>query len=381
MTTIFDYGSGDSTGLDQTAAGQIVTGLVRDDLAMTAEDRQVLRKLAERVAAIAASEKMAAVRRLWTKTNQLERTRPPIFCDPENGWNEIITERQMQCRGKLARRWEIDLRKDIFWGEVMGDDKPVGPCFNVPYTAATDDWGLQTVYHKGEGNGSYTWEGSIKDYATDLKKMHSPPVEIDWETTNGCVQIARDVLGDLLPVRLKGVWWWSLGLTWPAATFRGLQDMLCDFIEHPDELKELLSILSRGQLDKLDYLESNNLLSLNNDGTYVGSGGFGFTNELAAKFTAHVEICQDPLCQEAKKRIRAIGKHFASNTMPGGPAVVLAGTVDRFPGEYARHECRLGRKNGYGRRIDELKRFFKWFTDDRDFWVWPDEIASTEPTP
>ncbi len=108
---------------------------------------------------------------------------------------------------------------------------------------------------------------------------------------------------------------------------------------------------------------------------------FGFTNELAAKFTAHVEICQDPLCQEAKKRIRAIGKHFASNTMPGGPAVVLAGTVDRFPGEYARHECRLGRKNGYGRRIDELKRFFKWFTDDRDFWVWPDEIASTEPTP
>ncbi len=289
MTTIADYGGGDSTGLDQTAAGQIVTGLVRDDLAMTAEDRQVLRKLAERVAAIAASERMAEVRRLWAKTNRLERTRPPIFCDPENGWNEIITERHMQCRGKLARRWEMDLRKDIFWGEVMGDDKPVGPCFNVPYTAATDDWGLQSVYHKGDGNGSYSWEGAIKDYAADLKKMHSPPVVIDWETTNGCVQIAQDVLGDLLPVRLKGVWWWSLGLTWLAATFRGLQDMLCDFIEHPDELKELLSILSRGQLDKLDYLEANNLLSLNNDGTYVGSGGFGFSDELPRPdFSGHV---------------------------------------------------------------------------------------------
>ncbi len=100
----------------------------------------------------------------------------------------------------------------------------------------------------------------MKDYATDLKKLHSPRVEIDWETTNGCLEIAEDVFGDLLTVRLKGSWWWSLGLTHLAATFRGLQQMLCDFLESPDELKELLSIISRGRLDKLDYLEANHLL-------------------------------------------------------------------------------------------------------------------------
>jgi len=289
MTTITDYGDGPSTGLEQTAAGRIVTGHTRDDLSMTAEDKAVLRRLAERVAAIAQSPAMAETRRLWTQHNRLEKTRPVVFCDPENGWNEIVTERQMQCRGKLARRWEMDLRKEIFWAEVMGDDKPVDPCFNVPYTAAADDWGLSAVYHKGAGDGSYTWEGAIKDYATDLKRMHVPAVEIDWETTHGCVDIARDTLGDLLPVRLKGVWWWSLGLTWPAATFRGLQNMLCDFIEHPDELHELLSILSRGHLEKLDYLEAQGLLSLNNDGTYVGSGGFGYSDQLpAADFSGHV---------------------------------------------------------------------------------------------
>ena len=65
--------------------------------------------------------------------------------------------------------------------------------------------------------------------------------------------------------------------------------MLCDFIEHPDELKELLSIISRGHLEKLDFLEANHLLSLNNDGTYVGSGGFGFTDELPQPdFSGHV---------------------------------------------------------------------------------------------
>ena len=119
---------------------------------------------------------MAETRRLWAGINRLKRTRPVVFCDPENGWNEIITETQMECRGRLARRWEMDLRKEIFWGEVMGDDKPVEPWFNVPYTVWPDDWGLSAVYRKGSGYGSYVWEGAIKDYAADLKRMHSPPV-------------------------------------------------------------------------------------------------------------------------------------------------------------------------------------------------------------
>ena len=169
-----NYGNGESTGLDQTAAGKIVTGLVRDDLAMTPQDREVLRGLAERVAAIADQPRMHETRRLWTRHNGLEETRPLVFCDPENGWNEIITESQMQCRGKLARRWEMDLRKEIFWGEEMGDDKPVEPYFDVPYTVPPDDWGLEAEYHRTDAAGSCVWDAPIKDYDTDLQKLHSP---------------------------------------------------------------------------------------------------------------------------------------------------------------------------------------------------------------
>ncbi len=274
------YGNGPSTGLDQTTAGKILTGFQPDDLAMSPEDRDVLRGLAERVADIAAGSRMREIRELWTRLNALEETRPAVFCDPENGWNEVVTESQMACRGKLARRWEMDLRKEIFWGEEMGDDKPVEPFFEVPYTVSPDDWGLAAVYHKAQAAGSYVWEAPIRDYAADLPRLHSPQFTIDWDTTRGCLDIARDVFEGILTVRLKGCWWWSLGVTWPAATLRGLENIFCDFHDHPDELKELLARLSRGYLDKLDYLEANNLLSLNNDGTYVGSGGFGFSREL-----------------------------------------------------------------------------------------------------
>ena len=274
------YGTGESTGLDQTALGKIQTGFSREDVHISEEDRNVLRSLSEKVRKIADSPRMEEIRLLWKKHNMLEKTRPVIFCDPENGWNEIITEDQMKCQGKIARRWEMDLRKEIFWGNEMGDDKPVEPYFEVPYTVSKDDWGLEPIYHQTDGLGSYVWENPIKDYATDLKKLHSPKFEIDWETTNGCLDLAKDIFGDILTVRLKGNWWWSLGVTLPAVTLRGLKNLFCDFLEHPEGLKKLLSIISKGHLDKLDYLEQNNLLNLNNDGTYVGSGGFGFTDEL-----------------------------------------------------------------------------------------------------
>jgi len=275
-----NYGNGESTGLDQTAAGKITTGFTPEDLHISPEEREVLKRLAARVARIAAGDEMAEKRLLWKRHNMLEKTRPVVFCDPENGWNEIITEAQMECRGKIARRWEMDLRKEIFWGEEMGDDKPVEPFFDVPYTVSPDDWGVTVEYHKTNSQGSYVWDAPVQDYDRDLKKLHDPEFEIDWETTNGCHELAKQIFDGILTVRLKGTWWWSLGLTWPAATLRGLQNIFFDFIDHPDGIKELLSIISNGFLHKLDYLEQNYLLSLNNDGTYVGSGGYGFTDEL-----------------------------------------------------------------------------------------------------
>jgi hypothetical protein len=62
---------------------------------------------------------------------------------------------------------------------------------------------------------------------------------------------------------------------------------------YPDEVKELMSIITRGFMNKLDYLEKNNLLSLNNDGTYVGSGGYGYTDQLpGADFNGKIR-CSD----------------------------------------------------------------------------------------
>jgi hypothetical protein len=112
---------------DQTSAGVIARqGGTELDLSLSARDRAILRDLASRVAELAARPVEDAKRDLWYRHNALEATRPIVFCDPENGWNEIITPADLACKGQLARDWEMRLRKEIFWGSAMGDDRVRG---------------------------------------------------------------------------------------------------------------------------------------------------------------------------------------------------------------------------------------------------------------
>ena len=105
----------------------------------------MLRTLAAQVAELAARPVEAEKRELWYRHNSLEATRPVIYCDPENGWNEIIAPAGLVSRGQLARRWEMDLRKEIFWGTQMGDDYTIQPFFNIfhIHTGGLEEWGLK----------------------------------------------------------------------------------------------------------------------------------------------------------------------------------------------------------------------------------------------
>jgi hypothetical protein len=161
----------------------------------------------------------------------------------------------------------------------MGDDRIIEPFFNIHYVYNESDWGMQETKVGGINGGSYRWEAPLKDYK-DLGRLHFPKIKVDYEQTGKLFALAAEVFGDYLTVRLRGSWWWSLGLTWTLINLRGLEQAMLDMYDYPDELHKLMEILRDGNLARLDFLESNGLLSLNNKGDYVGSGGFGWTNEL-----------------------------------------------------------------------------------------------------
>jgi hypothetical protein len=245
------------------------------------KDKKILRSLAAKVAELSARPVEKEKRQLWYDHDCLKPVRPVVFCDPENGWNEIITENQLKCTGELAIKWEMVLRKEIFWGESILDDKVIEQYFEVGYTYDESAWGVRPKMYGGTDGGSYVWDAPIKKYS-DIDKIKFPAINVDYETTNRTLEVANDAFRDILKVRLRGIWWWTLGLTFILVTLRGMDAVMLDMMDKPDFVHSIMKIISEGTLKKLDFLEDNGLLSLNNE-SYVGSGGFGYTRELPAK--------------------------------------------------------------------------------------------------
>ena len=253
---------------------------IRTSLEFTPAEQETLRRLAHRVAGLAEQPIQAVRRKWWTEHNDLVSDRPLVFCDPEYGWNEIIPQNALECADPLARVWEMHLRKEIFWGEEMLDDKVIESYFNVPYHYTDSKWGLQEQRVGGEDGGAYTWELALKDYEEDFPKLRQPVIDVDKGMSDTILGLATDIFGDILRVRRSTPWWHSLGMTWDYIALRDMDNFLMDFYDNPEYVHKVMKFMSDGNLAKIDWMEKNGYLWPNHEGTYVGSGGFGWTTQL-----------------------------------------------------------------------------------------------------
>jgi hypothetical protein len=167
----------------------------------------------------------------------------------------------------------------MFWGEKVRDDRPIEPLFEVGLTFTDSGWGVEETYHGGAGGQSYAWEGVITTHA-DVPRIGVPRIEVDWRTSHESVALACEVFAGVLRVRVRNVWWWSLGMTLDLARLVGLENMLYLLHDDPRMVHDIMARLRDGHLARLDWLASQGLLSLNNDHSYVGSGGIGYCREL-----------------------------------------------------------------------------------------------------
>ncbi len=275
----------------QTAAGFPMISEIKTDFVFEDKEINVLRELAKKVLEISKRDIEKEKARLWTLHNDLKPERPMIFIDPENGWNEMILADSLKCEDPLARVWEMFLTKQIYWAQEIKDDKVIEPYFDVPYCYSDTGWGVEIHKHGGENGGSYIVDPAIMDYEKDLPNVKFPQIVIDEIASIKMYDLANDIFGEILTVRKKDTWWWTLGMTWDFINLRGLDHLMMDLILNPDAVHKTMKLLSDGYLKRLDWFEENGLMSSNTEGTYVGSGGFGWTdqlkkpNEIASKVT------------------------------------------------------------------------------------------------
>ena len=276
--------------IDQGQGGNLmVHGWPVEQCVVSDHDRAILRELGARLRELAERPCEQEKKKLWIAHNDLKTEQPVIFIDCENGWNEIFPWHEtIQCEGEMAGDWEMWLRKEIYWAEVMKDDKVVEAKLYLPYHAVDTGWGIEEERigdpTKGE---AYVWKSPLADLEEeefeelDLSSLiKTPEIHVDWEASNKAFELAKDVFDGLLEVEFRHKWWWSPDLSLSYSNLRGMENMMCDFYDYPDKVHEMMRLFTDGYLHKFDYLEKNGLLPNNASSMYIGSGGIGYTSQL-----------------------------------------------------------------------------------------------------
>jgi len=246
-------------------------------------DRDVLRKLARQVRDIADNPDMPARKRRWYKLNALKPERPLVLCFPEGAWGELLPQSVLECTDERLRGWEWGLRAKVYWWEHTRDDHAVEPIFDVNWHVKTSDFGVEIPYKHGENRGSYVWDPPLKDLDRDMQKLHFRELSVDRAATQETLNLAGELFGDILPARLRGGFWWSMGLTWSAIQLIGLEQLMLLPYDNPKGLHRLMKWLSDEMLNVILWHEREGLLTLKNETDYVGSGGVAYTDELPQK--------------------------------------------------------------------------------------------------
>lgn len=251
----------------------------------TSEERDTLRGLAERKAAIAALPRHRETIAEWRRLNARAPGRPLVWIN-EIPWNEMDVDGRLQlrCEDPFLRTVEWTLRAEIYQWEHLPGDMVVEPTLPCPLAIHDTGMGIAPDVHvvatdptsavvSREYHGQFACE-------EDLDRIRDPVVTHDTEASQERLETLQSLLGDILRVEPRGIihtWfapWDELVQWW------GVQQAMTDLVDRPGLVHAGMDRLVNAHLARLRQWREQNLLSWSEGNHRVGSGGLGYADDL-----------------------------------------------------------------------------------------------------
>jgi hypothetical protein len=255
---------------------------------LSRQDLDILRRLGERKAQIAATSVNAERRAAWYAHDAGGPSARPMVLTEVFGVRDPhppLDDADLRCRDEWARRIERSLVLQIYQFEVIKDDHVVEPWMQTNWKVKVGDYGVQAIVHHSTADvplDARNWDPPIKDIDADFAKLHPRTYSVDRDATAVEAQRLGEVFKGILPVRIRGKFWWSMGLTWPAIDLIGLENLMLLMYDNPQGLHRLMGFLRDDHLAYAQWIEGQGLLTLDNQNDYLGSGSIGYTRDLPA---------------------------------------------------------------------------------------------------
>ncbi len=247
-----------------------------------------MRRLGQEIARIAALPVHKEKARLWTRLNDLKSERPMVWIN-EIPWHEmnVNDELTIQTSNPWARELEQKLRREIYQWNHMPGDMIVSDYLECPLAFHSTDFGIVEdvdIARTDEKSEIYSrhFNVQIKE-PEDIEKIKMPRVTHFERTTNVVFDTMTELFKNIMPVRKTGqthIWFtpWDYLIRW-----WGIEEAMTDLILRPDMVNAAVERMTDAWICELDQLVEQNLLSLDNNNTRIGSGGYGHTSELPGK--------------------------------------------------------------------------------------------------
>lgn len=257
-------------------------------MVISEKDKTILRKLAEETANITALPIQVQKADMWRRLNRLDPVKVMVLIN-EIPWHEMGPEVELKTSNEFCRQQERYLRCLLYQWKHMRCDMVIEAKVFCPLAIHDTGFGIEADMINAEGDtgfrdpvvvtGASDFEPVIKN-EEDMEKIQMPQVKIDREATERNHELLSDIFKDILSVEKQGApgfWFapWDELVTW-----LGVEEALTYMITRPKFVHRLMKRLVDAHLYRLDQYEKLNALASNNGPYRVGSGGFGFTDEL-----------------------------------------------------------------------------------------------------
>ena len=258
---------------------------IAEEIRISSKDKEILRRLAAELAEIAALPIQTETMKLWQKLNDLESERPMVWIN-EVCWHEmnVDDELTLQTEHPWSRDQERELRRTLYQWRHFPGDMVVNDFLACPLAIHSTDFGIIedvdiVETDKKSDIVSRHFNIQIRDF-DDLEKIKMPTITHNADATFFRHQAMCDVYDGIMPVRMVGqdhIWFtpWDYLIRW-----WGIQEAMIDMIERPELVHAGVERMVDAWMIELDQFVEQNLLSLDCKNTRIGSGGYGYTNQL-----------------------------------------------------------------------------------------------------
>lgn len=268
-------------------------------MTVSAKDKRIIRTLAKKVAEIASDPINSEKRDMWMRLNRLERVRPLVHVQAIawNIWEELIGSDQLETTDPFARQHELELRKRLYCWENFRDDRVVDDVITCPIVINGDvasftyetiesyvdaaDFGIKKdIERPKDPSGALAFHPVIVA-EEDINNIQTQwQVSVDREETERRYERLCELFDGTLTVEKRGPDFFWFAPMDQFIRWRGIEQMFIDLVERPQWIHAALERIITGYLNCIEKLERLNLLSPGNGNTSLGSGGYGWTDEL-----------------------------------------------------------------------------------------------------